>query len=127
MSLDVSLRWEEIEKICHHCKSKYKSHDCVYSSGITHNLWVMADACWIYKALWTPEEVGCKLAKDIIPLLKKWLIKLKKSPEKYMKYSSERWWWGTYEKFVSFVENYLNACMEYPEATIEVSRYTITP
>ena len=77
MSLDVSLRWEEIEKICHHCKSKYKSHDCVYSSGITHNLWVMADACWIYKALWTPEEVGCKLAKDIIPLLKKWLIKLR--------------------------------------------------
>ena len=30
--------------------------------------------------------------------------------------------WGMYEHFVPFVEKYLEACKEYPDAVIEVSR-----
>lgn len=31
-------------------------------------------------------------------------------------------WWGHYEGLVSFVERYLNACIENPEAIVKVSR-----
>lgn len=121
MSLDVYLMWDEIEKQCHHCDSFYKERECLYSANITHNLWKMADAAGIYYALWRPEEVSCKYAKDITPILTEWLKKLKRAPVKYSKYNSPNWWW-TYKHFVPFVEEYLNACIENPNAIIGVSR-----
>lgn len=121
MSLDVTLLWEEQKKQCHHCDSFYITNESLYSSNITHNLWKMADACWIYEALWRPEEIECKQAKDIIPLLTVWLIKLKKYPEKYCKYNAENWW-GMYEHFVPFVEEYLEACKKFPDSIINISQ-----
>lgn len=121
MSLDIYLILWETEEKCWHCDSSYKKPNVVYTSNITHNLWEMAEAAGIYKALWRPEEIGCTYAKDIILLLEGWLKNLKRAPVKYSKYNSEKGWW-TYVNFVPFVEKYLEACKEYPEAKIEISR-----
>ena len=121
MSLDVWLMWKEVKKQCDHCDSFYNTRECLYDANITHNLCEMAEKSGIYYALWRPEEIGCKYAKDIIPILTEWLKKLKKAPVKYSRYNSPNWWW-TYKYFVPFVENYLNACIENPESIIKVNR-----
>lgn len=93
----------------------------VYSANITHNLGKMADAAGIYQHLWRPEEINITEAKDLIEPLTIGLKKLKDSPEHYKQFNASNGW-GLYEHFVPFVENYLNACIEYPEATIGISR-----
>jgi len=111
MSLDVSL----VDPT-----STYQTDD-LYTANITHNLGTMADKANIYYALWRPEEKGWKFAKDIIPILKDGLAELKRRPAYFEKFNSSNGW-GLYENFVPFVEKYLEACEEYPEARIEVSR-----
>jgi len=49
------------------------------------------------------------------------LHNLKIEPERYKKFNPENGW-GSYDGLVKFVENYLNACYEYPDADVEVSR-----
>lgn len=93
----------------------------VYSANITHNLNTMADKAGIYKHLWRPDEIEISRAKDLIEPLTEGLNELKSNPEKYKQYNPENGW-GTYEVLVEFVENYLNACHEYPDAGVEVCR-----
>lgn len=93
----------------------------VYSANITHNLNAMAMQAGFYEAMWRPEELGAKQAKDIIPLLQEGLCKLVCDPTKYKEFDSPNGW-GTYKDFVPFVIEYLAACKIYPEALIEVSR-----
>lgn len=112
-----------------------------YWANITHNLGTMAEAAGIYEALWRPhklkvgydisendytaecefEENNPSQAKEIIEVLEKGLKKLKRSPTKYEKFNSSNGW-GLYKHFVPFVEKYLNACKENPNAIISVSR-----
>ena len=93
----------------------------VYCANITHNLNSLAKAVEIYYHIWRPEEIGITKASEIIEPLKAGIEKMKAEPEKYKKFSAENGW-GTYEQFVPWVERYLNACIEYPDAEIEVSR-----
>jgi len=93
----------------------------VYSANITHNLNKMAMEAGIYEALWRPEEIGKKKASEIVEILEKGLSDLKERPQHFEKFNSPNGW-GMYEHFVPFVENYLNACKEYPNADIEISR-----
>jgi hypothetical protein len=122
----------------------------LYSANITHNLGKMAIKAEVYEALWRPHllhpsctkemkedfnsddrdrwqreydfEDSVKMyAKDIIPFLEKGLKKLKAKPEYYEKFNSPNGW-GMYEHFVPFVEKYLQACKEFPESRISVSR-----
>lgn len=113
----------------------------VYSANITHNLGKMADEAGIYEALWRPhrlkegynipegdyqaewkfEEENKTTAKELIEPLRQGLHNLKSEPERYKKFNPENGW-GSYDVLVKFVENYLNACYEYPDAIIEVSR-----
>lgn len=95
--------------------------DTLYSSNITHNLARMANEVGIYKHLWRPEEVGMEFASDLIDPLREALHLLKMSPEKYKKFNPENGW-GSYDVFVNFVENYLNACYKFRDAEIAVSR-----
>ena len=95
--------------------------ECVFDANITHNLNKMADAAGIYEACWRPEEIGATKAGDIIPILEKGFEDMKARPEHFKKFDSENGW-GTYKDFLPWVENYLNACREYPDAIIEVSR-----
>jgi len=95
--------------------------ECIYDGGTTHNLTKMADECDLYKALWRPDESEWDKAKDIIAPLKLGLTDLKLRPEHFKQFNSPNGW-GMYEHFLEFVETYLKACEEYPEAIIEISR-----
>lgn len=107
MSLDVSLYDE-------------KQHE-VYSSNITHNLGQMAQAAGIYTHLWRPEEIGVNKAWALIPPLMEGLKLLKADPAKFEAFNSPNGW-GLYEHFVPFVEEYLDACIANPGASVSVSR-----
>lgn len=101
----------------------------------------MASEAGIYEALWRPytllieydipeddykaeyafEKAHPMQAKDIVDALELGLADLKARPNYFEAFNSPNGW-GMYEHFVPFVEKYLNACKEYPEAMINVSR-----
>ena len=118
MSLDISL---VLEDECGECKCACNRSVPVYEANITHNLNAMAKEANLYYALWKPEEIEAKYAKDIIPFLKAGLKKLLTDPEHYKTFDSPNGW-GTYVHFVPFVQKYLEACMQNPNAIIEVDR-----
>ncbi len=107
MSLDVML--------------SEKRYTDVYSANITHNLGNMAEAAGIYKHLWRPEEIGITKAAQLIKPLQAGLELMKSDPERFKKYNSPNGW-GLYENFIPWIEEYLAACKENPEADIRVSR-----
>ena len=94
---------------------------CLYNGSITHNLSRMAKEVGLYEVLWKPEEIGAATGKDIIYLLDEGLKLLKDDPGHYRMFNAENGW-GSYEDLVGFVEGYLNACIEYPDGIIKVSR-----
>jgi hypothetical protein len=93
----------------------------VYWANITHNLGKMAEAAGIYEVLWRPEEFDIKTASELIEPLEKGLADLKARPEHFEQFNSPNFW-GLYKHFVPFVEKYLAACKEYPDAEVRVSR-----
>ncbi len=94
---------------------------CVYEYNCTHNLGSMASAAGVYQALWRPEEIPANKASDLIELLSSGLRRLKGSPDVYKEFNPSNGW-GSYEGLVKFVESYLNACTEFPDAGISISR-----
>ena len=125
MSLDVYLYvGEERIEECTHCDGTGKINhgkEKVHEDNITHNLNKMADAAGIYAHLWRPEELGFTKAGQLINPLKAGLERLRADPEKYNKFNPANGW-GDYEGLVRFVQNYLNACEDHPEAEIYASR-----
>tara|TARA_R110000796_G_scaffold4805_1_gene18245 strand:+ start:5006 stop:5368 length:363 start_codon:yes stop_codon:yes gene_type:complete len=120
MSLDVMLvreKWVSYDE----GKTHTKEEECIYDANITHNLGEMAKKAGIYKALWRPEEIDCKYAKDIIGRLEVGLKNLKENPHYFKRFNSPNGW-GMYEHFVPFVEEYLKACKIYSYAEINISR-----
>lgn len=93
----------------------------VYSRNITHNLGAMADAAGIYKHLWRPEEIGITKASELIEPLTTGLEKLKSKAQDFQKFNAANGW-GKYENLVAFVEDYLNACIENPDANVHADR-----
>lgn len=93
----------------------------VYSANITHNLGKMAREAGIYEALWRPEEIGITKAEQLIKPLEEGLALLKREPEHFAQFNAPNGW-GMYEHFVPFVEQYLEACRENPDADVSASR-----
>ena len=93
----------------------------IYSSNITHNLNKMAEAAGIYEALWRPDEIGIYEANQLIPILKGGLERLKKFPDMFKTLNPSNGW-GDYDGLVKFVEEYLEACENNPDASVRVSR-----
>ncbi len=93
----------------------------VYSANITHNLGAMANAAGIYRHLWRPEEVGVTKARQLIEPLTRGLAALRADPAKFEVFNAPNGW-GVYKHFVPFVEQYLNSCMENPDADVSVSQ-----
>lgn len=93
----------------------------IFSSNITHNLNGMAKAAGIYSELWRPDEIGVTKASQLIAPLAKGLRLLKETPALFEQYNASNGW-GMYKHFVPFVEEYLNACRENPDADVSVSR-----
>lgn len=121
--MTVELTVEEVKKKFPNTIIKENEHisDCVFSANITHNLNKMASAADIYEACWRPENLKATKAKDILPLLEKGLKDMKAKPEHYKQFNPSNGW-GTYDAFILWVEKYIDACREYPEAIIEVDR-----
>lgn len=93
----------------------------VFNANITHNLNTMADRADLYKALWKPEEIDITKGHQLIPILQAGLTRLKNNPEFYKQFNPPNGW-GSYENLVDLVERYLQACIEYPDAEIKISR-----
>jgi len=125
MSLDVYLTGKPIEVncVCQCCNNEHtrKSTEEFYSSNITHNLAVMAEEAGIYKHLWRPEEIGITKAAQLIRPLCDSLALMKADKPRFEKYNAKNGW-GLYEHFVPWVEKYLAACEQNPEADVNVSR-----
>jgi hypothetical protein len=93
----------------------------VYEANITHNLARMAEEAVLYMPLWRPEEMGFVKAGQLITMLEKGLERLKARPEHFKTFDSPNGW-GRYVHFVPWVEKYLEACKENPDADVMVSR-----
>jgi hypothetical protein len=100
----------------------------VYSQNITHNLGKMATQVFLsngmtlYDVLWRPDEQeNLLIASDISDLLDEGWNILLSDPEKFKKFNPENGW-GSYEGLCDFVYKYRNACRNYPNADLYVSR-----
>ena len=93
----------------------------VFDANITHNLNKMAEEAGIYNCLWRPDENCIEKAYQMIEPLSAGLAELLANPAKYKKFDAPNGW-GLYEHFVPFVKDVLNACIENPDADVEVSR-----
>ena len=133
------LRWHEIKPFDKWYKDGGNKIE-VYNANITHNLNKMADKAGIYKALWRPfqlhkdfkpsftdeekddfEEYAIVRAKEISGIIEKGLEDMKKRPDYYKQFDSPNGW-GLYIHFVPFIEKYLKALKENPDAIVIVSR-----
>lgn len=95
--------------------------DEVFDWNITHNLGKMAREAGVYEACWRPDEKGWTKARDLIGPLSEGLDELCNRPEHFRQFNPSNGW-GDYEGLVKFVRAYLEACREYPDADIYVSR-----
>jgi hypothetical protein len=124
MSLDVYLigEPEEVECFCT-CGNKHTKTEsaCFYSSNITHNLGEMALEAGIYEHLWRPEEIEITKANQLVEPLSKGLSLMKSDPKRFKKFTSKNGW-GTYKDFIPWIEDYIEACVKYPNANVSVSR-----
>lgn len=113
----------------------------LYSANITHNLNKMADEAGLYEALWRPyklkpgydipeddhkaereyEEANPVRAHEIIEIIEKGLADMKARPKHYEKFNSPNGW-GLYKDFVPWIERYLEALKEFPEAQVVCDR-----
>jgi hypothetical protein len=94
---------------------------CAFSANITHNLGKMADAAGLYKYVWRPDENEITYADQLIAPFTEGLTRLKENPEEFKKHNPENGW-GSYDVFVKFMEEYLDACKKYPQALVKASR-----
>jgi hypothetical protein len=140
MSLDVTL-YRNYHVTYDGGKTLEPQRECLYTDNITHNLGKMADAAGLYEALWRPyrlkegynipendyqaeykfEEDNPVKAHEIIEIIEKGLADMIARPVYYKTFNSSNGW-GIYKHFIPFIEKYLEALKEYPEAFVECSR-----
>ncbi len=89
----------------------------VYESNITHNLAKMADHAGLYTYIWHPENIPAKKASELILPLRTGLQIMREKAE-FLKTLNPINGWGNYENLLQFVEQYLEACIQNPDAEI---------
>ena len=95
----------------------------VFDTNITHNLGRMAEEAGLYEYLWRPDEIypAVVRAEQLIKPLQTGIAEMKADPARFKKFDSNNGW-GTYDTFVPWLESYLAACVENPDAKVEVCR-----
>lgn len=93
----------------------------VYNANITHNLGKMAGEAGIYEHLWHPDDIGITKASQLIEPLQGGLEKLRANPQHFKQFNPTNGW-GDYEGLVGYIEDYIQACEENPDADISVDR-----
>lgn len=107
-----------IEDYYNECKPE---NEKLYSCNITHNLTKMADAAGIYEIVWRPEENNITSPSQLIDPLTKAIKDMENRSDYYKQFDASNSW-GTYKDFLPWLKCYLNACIKYPNAKIDVSR-----
>lgn len=92
----------------------------VYDANITHNLAPMAREAGLYDALWQPDTIGAKQAADLREPLTRGLGALLRDPERFKRLNPPNGW-GAYDDLVKAVRDYLQACLNNPDAAVSVS------
>ncbi|MBT8086008.1 MAG: hypothetical protein KJN72_12335 [Woeseia sp.] len=92
----------------------------VYCANITHNLNGMAKEAGIYQCLWHPGDVGITKAGQLIEPLQSGLELMKSDPERFKAFNAPNGW-GRYDQFVPWIERYLAACINNPDADVSTS------
>jgi hypothetical protein len=126
MSLDIYLKSKEISAIsctCSECGNAHtkQEQELLFQNNITHNLVPMAHLAGLYQYVWRPEENGINTAADMIPHLEQGLSNLLDTSQKFMHLNPDNGW-GSYDGLVMFIQQYLRACKEYPDALVEACR-----
>jgi hypothetical protein len=93
----------------------------IFEQNITHNLGKMANEAGIYMHLWRPDALGITKAGELIAPLRKGIEMMEADPERFIALNPENGW-GSYARFVPWLKRYLEACEDYPDADVEVSR-----
>lgn len=93
----------------------------VYRGNITHNLSRVAVIAGVYKHIWFPEELGIAKAAQLIEPLRAGLALLKSDPDLFNEFAPDNGW-RTYTGLMQFIEAYLAACEQYPDAAVSVRR-----
>jgi hypothetical protein len=125
MSLDVYLVGLEREEdcFCANCINTHKAviRDTYFDANITHNLRAMAKEANICDVVWEPENYGITKASDLIAPLRQAIDLMRSDPPRFEKHNSPNGW-GLYKNFLPWLEKYLAACEEYPDARVRASR-----
>ena len=112
MSLDVTLTVRKVVEVVETSR--------VFDANVTHNMSPMAVAAGIGRHLWEPQEIGITKARQLIEPLSIALSLMKRDPTSFKKLSPQNGW-GSYDSFVPWLEKYIAACCEFPDADVSVS------
>lgn len=93
----------------------------VFWANYTHNCGPMASEAGVYECVWRPDEIGITKAGQLIEPLMSGIAAMKADPERFKKLDPPNKW-GSYDTFLPWLEKYLSACQENPEADVGVSR-----
>lgn len=117
MSLDVYLKLN-----C--CAVCGRGETEVFTRNITHNVNGIAEAIGVYGAVWRPEENGISKAHQVAEVLRPALEKLRANTDGYRDYRrlEPENGWGSVEGLINFLEAYLAACEQHPQADVAVWR-----
>lgn len=107
--------------VCGHVHPAPEDGEDVFSANITHNLANMAREAGIYGIVWRPEDNEIERAEQMIELLEEGIALMKADRMRFKVFDSPNGW-GLYENFLPWLEEYLAACKEYPDATVSASR-----
>lgn len=125
MSLDVWLLGPEqdCDCTCANCGNIHvrRERETFFSANITHNLSKMADHAGVYDILWCPKELGIVKASEITLRLQEGILKMKANPDLFKQYDPPNKW-GSYDNFIPWLERYLEACKQFPDAEIGISK-----
>lgn len=92
-----------------------------FTANITHNLAHLAREAGIYEIVWRSPENGITRAEHLLGPLSAGLARLK-ADEGYFRALSIPNGWGSFDAFITFLEEYLAACRDAPEARVDVWR-----
>lgn len=95
-----------------------KKEAILFDRNITHNISEMWNEAGIWEALY--ESDGEK-PSEIIDVLKKGLKDMNDRPEFYKQFNPSNGW-GDYDGAISFLTDVIEACENFPDAVINVSR-----
>lgn len=101
--------------------------DEYWEANITHNLGEMASQVplgdiSLYDVCWRPEEVFNEpTTNDLVPLLTAGITYMLANRKQLSQYNPKNGW-GSYDALMKFLLNYKQACEDYPDCKIEVSR-----